>query len=150
MFGLLVAVRGDTAICALHGEDTIRLEPADPNAPARRLLAALPRVPRAKGRSINARSDEQQDCARAWQDADLQLSQHEQLERLMREERMAIAECNVATRVRGERRRAPNPVHVLDNVSGRWLLKHAPPWLTATPADDALVLRTLDDMAARL
>lgn len=153
MFGLLVAVRGGTAICALHGNDTIRLEPADPANAARRLLGALPRVPKAKGRSINVRNDETAASASPGmlgQDTDLRLSQHEQLDRLMREERMALAECNVATRVHGERLRTPNPIHILDNVTGRWLLKHVPPWVTATPADGALVLRTLDDMGAQL
>lgn len=152
MIGAVIAVQEDVAVAAVLDQNRVHLEPTDARSAARRLVAFLPQVPRANGRSVNVRNGERPAGEHSvMHTVRFQPStEDEKLTAILTAPRKGLAELNVACRREGKRVRGPRPIHVVDNDSGRWLMKRTSEWITATPADGNLIVSAIQDAAERL
>jgi hypothetical protein len=156
-FAVQASALGDEGVLAIRQGDEVRLAPADPARLAETLIACLPSVPAAQGRSMNLPlAQVRAELTTSRQDAsevavldpacpkpDHRASAFTQLARLPA---TGAGELHTAIRSRDTGRRVDAALSVgyQDTVDGRWLVQvvsgHDDDWVIAVPATPALLL----------
>ncbi|GGM83408.1 hypothetical protein GCM10012275_62550 [Longimycelium tulufanense] len=160
-YSVLVAACGQDAVLAVLVDQILHLHPVRSTGLAGAVVAALPTVPPARGRSLTLPTEHltlQRAAPDDWlvevRPGDDEATSHART--VLALPRTNAGQLHVAARDRyGHRHRAAHPLTVLDTPDGRWMTQLRPgsdgrPWLVLTPADHRLLAARLNEMRAAL
>lgn len=123
-YNLHVACQGTDAVFVSLARGEVRLRPTRPESMLSELLAALPAVGPAGGRSLSARENElRRPDARAQAEGRVPRGDARRILELFGEARFAGGQLRAAVRagVDGRRTKSPTPIGFLDLHQGRWI-----------------------------
>lgn len=160
MVGVLVAARGGEAVLAVAQGGTVALSPARPDGLAETMIAQLPPLAAAQGRSVSAaQSDLTGGGRQQWDEGFSGFGQSQEspdvrmLKALMAQSPMGTGKLHVAMRdSSGRRVVSPSSLSYLDLPEGRWMVQVTPDgsgqnWVIAAPGTPQLLVSKLYEMA---
>ena len=159
--GVLAAASGGGAVLVVREDDAAWLSPIDPDMVAEAVVAQLPALPPAHGRSVNVCEADftgiRPPGDEAWTGFARPSDSHDTraLKALLAEPVLGVSQlCAAARGADGRLHQAETPLTVRDTAEGRWLTQTTTTagqrWVTAAPAGPPLVTSKLHELLRRL